>query len=80
MEKEDFNKVLGKYIKEVRESLNLSQNDLAALMNNNAQNISAYERGERNPGSYWIHKLCEVLKINPAEFYKDFYGNYSKQN
>jgi transcriptional regulator with XRE-family HTH domain len=75
MDKEDFNKKLGQYIKQTREELNLSQNDVADLMNNNFQNISAYESGKRNPGTYWIHRLCEALKINPTEFYTNFYKN-----
>ena len=79
MDKSHFDITLGMYIKSLRESLSLSQSDLAALMNNNPQNISAYESGKRNPGTFWIDRLCESLKIDPVKFYSDFYNLYFKK-
>jgi len=78
MDKSHFDITLGMYIKSLRESLSLSQSDLAALMNNNPQNISAYESGKRNPGTFWIDRLCESLKIDPIKFYADFYNSFYK--
>lgn len=80
MDKSQFDISLGIYIKKLREESGLSQCDLAALMNNNPQNISAYESGKRNPGTFWIDRLCESLKINPIKFYSDFYNNHLDKN
>lgn len=73
MDKENFNKLLGKHIKEVRESKNMSQSDLASSMGINFQNISSYERGEVSPTLYWIDRLCESLEVDSSTFISDFY-------
>lgn len=73
MDKKKFNIILGTQIKTFRESKNLTQAELSALMNINSQNISSYERGERCPSIYWITKLCHALEINPVEFHQEFY-------
>lgn len=72
MDKEDFNKLLGKHIKEIRERKNLSQSDLASSMGINFQNISSYERGEVSPTLFWINRLCESMEVDCEIFISEF--------
>lgn len=76
----EFNKSLGLFIKTMREKNNLTQAELAASMNVNPQNISSYERGERCPSLFWLHRLSIVLKIDLSEFVVGFEQHASKPN
>jgi putative transcriptional regulator len=78
MNKEKFNKQLGAFVKYKRQELSLSQADLAAKMENNAQNISRLERGEVSPTYYWIFNLSEAFGQSPNEFTKEFEKFMSK--
>lgn len=73
MDKAEFNKVFGNYLREIRTEKGLSQLDVASMIGVNAQNISAIERGEVAPTLFWITKLCEGLKVEPQEFINSFY-------
>lgn len=73
MQKNEFNKKIGEYIKFLRTKRGLSQADLASEMNINAQNISEIERGKVNPTMYWIERMCKSININPKDFYVGFY-------
>ena len=75
MDNKEFNFVLGKQIKKVREDKNMTQSELASVMNVNAQNISSYERGERCPSMFWINRLCTALEIPPTQFNEELYKN-----
>ena len=66
MNKSQFNKNLGAFIKEKRQALNMSQSDLAAELENNFQNISRLERGEVSPTLYWFFKLAEAFEQEPS--------------
>lgn len=77
MEKADFNKLFGSYLKNVRTKRGLTQLDLASMINVNPQNISAVERGEVAPTLFWIHKLATALKINPEILINEFYNSIS---
>jgi transcriptional regulator with XRE-family HTH domain len=68
----NFNKNLGNFIRTVREAQGLTQAEVAALMNVNAQNISSYERGERGPSVEWVIRLCDALKVEPENFFFEF--------
>lgn len=74
MEYKQFNIALGLQIKKMREAKNLSQSELASLMNINAQNVSSYERGERCPSMFWMHRLYTALEITPVDFVQELYG------
>lgn len=75
MDKAEFNKLFGEYLKSVRTEQGLTQLDLASIMNVNPQNISAIERGEVSPTLFWIHKLSAALNINTGDFISQFYLN-----
>lgn len=75
MDKAEFNKLFGDYLKKTRTEKGLTQLDLASIMNVNPQNISAIERGEVSPTLFWIHKLALALKINTNDFLNQFYLN-----
>lgn len=68
MEKIDFNKLIGKRIRKVREQKGLTQNEVALLMDMDAQNFSKYERGLISPTVYWIHKYCKAVKCDFGSF------------
>lgn len=58
MNKNQFNKLFGEFIKQKRISKNWSQSELADKLNNNFQNISRLERGEISPTLYWVDGLA----------------------
>jgi transcriptional regulator with XRE-family HTH domain len=68
----NFNKDLGNFIRKIREAQGMTQAEVAALMNVNAQNISSYERGERGPSVEWVIRLCDALKVEPKSFFLEF--------
>ncbi len=73
MDKIEFSRSFGEYLREVRIEKGLSQMDIACLIGINAQNISAIERGEVAPTLFWITKLCEGIKAEPEVFLKVFF-------
>lgn len=57
-------------LKSVRESRDLSQNDLARLCDLTVATIQNYERGTKKQYSHeLIEKFCEVLKCTPGELF-----------
>lgn len=72
MNKEGLNKEFGKYIKFLRAENGLSQKDLATLMDNNYQNISALERGEYSPSLFYLYKLSAAFKTEFSDFMVGF--------
>jgi ribosome-binding protein aMBF1 (putative translation factor) len=64
MEKTEFNKKLGLFIRRKRLQKKWSQQVLADKMGNNYQNISRIERGELSPTLYWYSKLAEAFEID----------------
>lgn len=72
MEKDEFNKVFGLFLKNRRIINGWSQTDLASILGNNAQNISRIERGEITPTIYWFKKLANAFNSTSSEFMKDF--------
>jgi putative transcriptional regulator len=71
MEKEEFNRKLGAYIKKKRLKNKWSQEMLADKMGNNYQNISRIERGELNPTLFWCSKLAEAFEMDLHSFIKE---------
>jgi transcriptional regulator with XRE-family HTH domain len=72
MDKSQFNRAFGTYLKSIRLQKNLTQVDLASLMAVNPQNISAIERGEVTPSIYWIYNLSKCLEMTFNEFLSGF--------
>ena len=50
-------------IKEIRSARNMTQSDLAKIMNCTKMTISRYESGDREIDSYTINRLCEIFQI-----------------
>ncbi|HRD58796.1 MAG TPA: helix-turn-helix transcriptional regulator [Ferruginibacter sp.] len=72
MDKEDFNRNLGSFIREKRIKLNMSQSDLASKLENNFQNISRLERGKVSPTLYWIFRLSEAFELEVSQLVIEF--------
>ena len=62
---------LGKKIKNIRNSLNLSQETLADICEFDRTYISLLERGKRNPSYINLLKLSKGLKISLIELLKE---------
>lgn len=69
MEKSEILKIIGKRIKELRESQGLSQVDLVGKMSGEIDptNISRIESGRTNPTVYTIFRIAEALDVPPKE-------------
>lgn len=71
MNKEKTNlKILGKRIRELRKSKNLTQFELAEKIGLSTNFIGMVERGERNTTVDKIFKLAEAFNITMEEFFK----------
>ncbi len=71
---ENFKRKFGRYVKSRRIEMGWSQEFLADLMGNNAQNVSRLERGEINPTLYWCLKLAVAFEETLGEFINKFDG------
>lgn len=58
MNKNEFNILFGKFIKQKRIEKKWSQSELADKLDNNFQNISRLERGEISPTLFWLNGLA----------------------
>lgn len=69
MEKSDLLKIVGKRIKEVRESKNMAQVDLAVKMEGNIDttNISRIEAGRTNPTVYTLFRISQALEVSMSD-------------
>jgi len=65
----DFKKLIGKRIKQIRKSKNLTQEKLAELINIEIPSMSYIETGKFAPSVETLQKLSEVLSVKPWEFY-----------
>ena len=61
---------LGEKIYNLRKKRNLSQEDLASILNVSRQTISKWETGESNPDIDKIVPLCNFFEISTDEFLK----------
>lgn len=57
-------------IKEFRKRLNLSQSDIAKIMEVKQNTFSQWESGERTPNLMKAIRLAEVLETTVEELYK----------
>ena len=65
----DFKKLLGKRIQNIRKSRGLTQEKLAELINIETPSLSYLETGKYAPSIDTLQKLSEVLQVQPWEFY-----------
>ena len=66
-DKHKLQKAIGKRIKELRESKNISQQDIAGLCNIEKSNFSRLEAGGTNPTLYTLSKIAEHLNVSLKE-------------
>lgn len=69
MEKSEILKLVGKRIKEMRESKGVSQLDLVGKMSGEIDptNISRIESGRTNPTVFTLFRIAEALEISAKE-------------
>ena len=64
-----LNELVGLRIKDIRNSLNLSQEGFAEKVGLHRTYIGQVERAEKNITLKNIHKICYALKIDPKELF-----------
>ena len=67
MEKQELNIKISERIVHYRKSLDLSQEDLGALLDVSKQNIQMIESGKRNPGTFLLRKIAKALGVTLSE-------------
>ncbi len=70
-DKKKLQSAIGKRIKELRESKNIPQQDLAAACDFEKSNMARLEAGNTNPTLYTLKKIAENLKVNLEDLVKD---------
>ena len=71
MDKLEFNRLLGEYVRNKRTLLKLSQPQLADRLGLDYQYISRVERGLISPTLYWITTLATAFEMQPEEFVQE---------
>ncbi len=61
----DLINMVGTKIRNAREDMDLTQNDMAALIPMNQSNYSKIERGIQEPSMAQLRKICQILKLDP---------------
>ena len=64
-------KKIGSRIKELRNSLGLSQEKLALKADIDRTYLAGVEQGKRNPSIKSLEKIVEALGVSFSEFFKD---------
>jgi len=70
-DKEELQRAIGKRIKELRESKNIAQQDLAAACNFEKSNMARLEAGNTNATIYTLKIIAKNLKVELADLVKD---------
>lgn len=65
----NLKKLLGLRIKEIRKSLNMTQERLAELVGIGTPNISYIENGKFAQSVDTLEKMAKVMNVKPYEFY-----------
>ena len=65
----DIKQTVGKRIRELRNKLGVSQEELAAIVELDRTYITSVERGKRNISIVNIEKLAKALNVSLAEFF-----------
>ncbi|MDP2453827.1 MULTISPECIES: helix-turn-helix domain-containing protein [unclassified Kaistella] len=76
MEKSVFLEIIGKRIREVRLSKNLTQLDLVSRIDGEVDptNISRIESGRTNPTIFTLHKLADAMEISLVQLLDEEYS------
>ena len=65
----ELNKFIGMKIKKFRESRNMTQDELAELLDTTRQSISRYENGERKANQDLLFELASIFKVSLDDFF-----------
>ena len=65
----DFLIALGRRVRELRLSRNMTQEDLGFLVGNSGKQIGRIERGEHNVTTSMIYQISKALEIPLYEFF-----------
>ncbi len=68
---ENIQKKFGSRLRQIRQNMGLSQEELGHLSNLDRSYVGGVERGERNISLVNIHKIADALNISPKEFFND---------
>ena len=74
MEKEEFQKKLGRRIAELRVAKGMSQNELGKACGKDGQSINKVEQGDFNASTFYMYELSRGLEISLSELF-DFKTN-----
>lgn len=69
LEKQDFQKKIGKRVRQLREVKNISQVELAYLCDFEKSNMNRIEAGNTSTNTYTLYKICNALEINLRDFF-----------
>ena len=73
VEKQDFNKIFGKFVQLKRTEKGWSQSELAAKLGHNYQNVSRIERGEISPTLFWCFVLlAPAFELSCSDLINEF--------
>ncbi len=70
--------IIGKRIRKIRESKDLSQENVAGELNMTTSAYSKIERGVTDPATNKLLKIAEILEVDVTEFFIDIKKKYSK--
>jgi transcriptional regulator with XRE-family HTH domain len=70
--RQDFRAVFGRRVRELRDRLGLSQEELAERAGLHRNYIGGIERGERNVAILNVVKLAAALELSVAELFAPF--------
>lgn len=65
----DIKQTVGKRVKELRNKIGLSQEELADIAQLDRTYITSVERGKRNISIVNVEKLAKALQVSLAEFF-----------
>jgi transcriptional regulator with XRE-family HTH domain len=65
------NEIIGSNIKNIREAMGLSQEDLAKFLNVKRENISYYETGNRNIPSEIVTKCADLFGVDEYDLMEE---------
>lgn len=68
-ERYTFQEALGKRIRKLRKERNISQAKLGYSCGKDAQAIGRLERGEVNPGAYFLLQIAQALNISIKDLF-----------
>jgi transcriptional regulator with XRE-family HTH domain len=76
----NMNKVVGNKLKKLRQTKNMSQEQIAEFLNISQSAYARIEQGESNSWAIHLNKICRVFEIEPVELFKSEVNLRSDKN